>query len=242
MNGKSYLESLGYKCSRISYKRTHVERQKIISSFAARYYENQKVQFIPSIDIKDKHVFTITSRRYIGVLKINKIEYLTYYISKNQTKQYVQNIVYDIRKERKYRQVIVFVEDIKMVDIEDFVFGMDKLYIIPYTEENIKLLENIHSIDYARLFEKEYKEKVYLSEYDDCDYYTKTNRYIFEMPFIDAEKLTSIKYFLQENEDKDVDIVYSKNISILTIGKFKKVDYKAVDFSKYVKGEYILYE
>ena len=219
-----------------------MERQKIISSFAARYYENQKVQFIPSIDIKDKHIYTITSRRYIGVLKIDKIEYLTYYISKNQTKQYVQNIVYDIRKERKYRQVVVFVEDIKMVDLDEFVFGLDKLYIIPYTEENIKLLENINNIDYSKMFEKEYKEKVYLSAYEGCNYYTKSNRFVFEMPFIDTEKLMSINYFLQENEDKDVDIIYSKNISLLTIGKLRKANYKAVDYSKYVKEECILYE
>ena len=196
--GKKYLENLGYKCSRISYEKTYIERQKIISSFAARYYNNKKIKFIPSIDLKDKQIFTITSRRFIGILNIDKTDYLTYYITKKHDDRYVQSVIYDIRKETKLKNVIVFVEDLKKIDINNFVFGLDKLYIIPTTENNIHLLERIHRIDYQKLFFKIYKENVYLSEYAFCDYYTKSRLYIFPLIFIDTEKLSIIKFFLME--------------------------------------------
>ncbi len=240
--GKKYLENLGYKCSRISYEKTYIERQKIISSFAARYYNNKKIKFIPSIDLKDKQIFTITSRRFIGILNIDKTDYLTYYITKKHDDRYVQSVIYDIRKETKLKNVIVFVEDLKKIDINNFVFGLDKLYIIPTTENNIHLLERIHRIDYQKLFFKIYKENVYLSEYAFCDYYTKSRLYIFPLIFIDTEKLSIIKFFLMENKDEKVDILYSKNISLLAIGKLKGANYKPIDFEKYVQGEFNIYD
>ena len=240
--GKKYLENLGYKCSRISYEKTYIERQKIISSFAARYYNNKKIKFIPSIDLKDKQIFTITSRRFIGILNIDKTDYLTYYRTKKHDNRYVQSVIYDIRKETKLKNVIVFVEDLKKIDINNFVFGLDKLYIIPTTENNIHLLERIHRIDYQKLFFKLYKENVYLSEYAFCDYYTKSRLYIFPLIFIDTEKLSIIKFFLMENKDEKVDILYSKNISLLAIGKLKGANYKPIDFEKYVQGEFNIYD
>ena len=240
--GKKYLENLGYKCSRISYEKTYIERQRIISSFAARYYNNKKIKFIPSIDLKDKQIFTITSRRFIGILNIDKTDYLTYYITKKHDDRYVQSVIYDIRKETKLKNVIVFVEDLKKIDINNFVFGLDKLYIIPTTENNIHLLERIHRIDYQKLFFKIYKENVYLSEYAFCDYYTKSRLYIFPLIFIDTEKLSIIKFFLMENKDEKVDILYSKNISLLAIGKLKGANYKPIDFEKYVQGEFNIYD
>lgn len=240
--GKKYLENLGYKCSRISYEKTYIERQKIISSFAARYYNNKKIKFIPSIDLKDKQIFTITSRRFIGILNIDKTDYLIYYITKKHDDRYVKSVIYDIRKETKLKNVIVFVEDLKKIDINNFVFGLDKLYIIPTTENNIHLLERIHRIDYQKLFFKLYKENVYLSEYAFCDYYTKSRLYIFPLIFIDTEKLSIIKFFLMENKDEKVDILYSKNISLLAIGKLKGANYKPIDFEKYVQGEFNIYD
>lgn len=240
--GKIYLENLGYKCSRISYEKVYVERQKIISSFAARYYNNKNTKFIPSIDIKDKRIFTITSRRFIGILKIDREEYLIYYISNKHTDKYVQSIVYDIRKERNFKKIIVFVENIDKININDFVFGLDELLIIPPTEESLYLLQNINKIDYQYIFADLYKEKVYLSEYNFCNYYTKTEQFISLLPFIDSEKICGIKYFLMENKCKNVDILYSKNIPLTAIGKLKSANYKTINFNKYVKKEFNIYD
>lgn len=240
--GKKYLEELGYNCPKISYEKTYVERQKIISTLAARFFKNENVQFIPSNDMKDKNIFTITSRRFIGMLQINKTDYLTYYISKNHTEKYIQSIIFDIRKEKKFRNVIVFVEDINMLEIKSFAFGLNKIYIIPNIEENIHLLEQIDKIDYKMMLNKLYKEKVFLSEYEFCEYCSKDSKFIFTLPFIDGEKLSAIRYFVLENKNSKVDILYSKNISLLVIDRIKNVNYIPVDFSKYIKGEFNVYE
>lgn len=240
--GKKYLETLGYKCPRIPYEKTFVDRQKIISSFAARYYNHNYIKFTPSINLKDKQIFTITARRFIGVLNINYIEYLTYYITKNHNDKYIQSVIYDIQKERKFKNVIVFVEDLKKINIKNFVFGLNELYIIPYNEDNMRLLENVDKIDYTNLFSDLYKEPVYLSEHNFCDYYTKTEKYIYPLPFIDSEKLSTIKYFILENQNKEVDVIYSKNISLLTIGQLHGVNYKPIDFEKYVKKNFNIYD
>lgn len=240
--GRNYLERLGYKCPRISYEKSYVERKKIISSFAARYYNHKNIKFTPSTDLKNKQIFTITSRKYIGTLNVDKIEYLLYYISKNHTNKYIQSVIHDIKKENKYTNITIFVEDINMININDFVFGLDKLYIIPYIKENIQFFEKINRIDYKTLFLKTYKQPVFLSEYEFCDYYTKSGIFIFLLPFIDTEKLSTIKYFLLENKNRTVDILYSKNISLLSIGRIKNANYKQIDFSKYVKGELNIYD
>lgn len=240
--GKSYLENLGYKCSRISYEKVYVDRQKVISSFVARYYNNKNIKFIPSIDIKDKQIFTITSRRFIGILNIEKTEYLIYYISKKHTDKYIQSVTYDIRKERRFKKVIVFTEDIERIDINQFVFGLDELLIIPITEENLYLLENINKIDHQRIFINMYKNKVYLSKYDFCNYYTKPEGFISLLPFIDSEKLCGIKYFILENNCKNVDILYSRNIPLIAIEKLKNINYKPINFNKYIKKEFNIYD
>lgn len=240
--GKKYLESLGYNCPRISYEKTFVERQKIISSFATRYYNNKNINFIPSMDLKDKQIFTITSRKFIGLLNIDRTDYLVYYISKKHTDKYVQSVIYDIRKEHKYKNVVIFVEDLNKIDINDFIFGLDKLYIIPNTENNISLFEKIHRIDYQGMLSNMYKDNVYLSEYAFCDYYTKTGFFIFPLPFIDTEKISTIKYFIEENKSKKVDILYSKNIPIPAIGKLSGANYKPIEFYKYVKGDFNIYD
>lgn len=240
--GKLYLENLGYKCTRISYEKVYVERQKIISSFAARYYNNKYINFLPSIDIKDKQAYTITSRKYIGILEIDKAKYLTYYISKKHTYKYIQSIIYDIRKERKFKNVIVFTEDIDVIDINQFVFGLDEILIIPPTEDNLYILENINKINYQSIFANTYKNKVYLSEYDFCNYYTEHESFISVLPFIDSEKLCGLKYFLLENKYKTVDILYSKNIPLTAIGKIKGANYKTINFNKYIKKEFNIYD
>ncbi|MDO5555232.1 MAG: hypothetical protein Q4G09_00830 [Clostridia bacterium] len=140
------------------------------------------------------------------------------------------------------KNIIVFIEDINMIDISKFVFGLNELLIIPNINENRLLLDNINKIDYQEIFSKTYKDKVYLSEYDMCEYSTKFDKYIYTLPFIDTEKLSKIKYFLLENKGRTVDIIINKNISLLAIGRLKGANYITIDFSKYTKGEFNIYE
>ena len=123
-NGKRYLKSLGYDFStKMAYSKKYIERQILISYIAAVLFYKTNVKFIPSFKLKDKEIFTIKSRRYIGSVVINKKEYLTYYISKRQDKKYIDSVFYDIQKEKEYKSIIIFTEDISKIDLSQFCFG-----------------------------------------------------------------------------------------------------------------------
>ena len=97
--------------------------------------DEEKVQFIPSFSIKDKECLTITGRRFIGELYINKHKYLAYYISEKNDKKYITSVIYDIEKERQYGNIIVFVNDINRINMENFVTGHNSTIIIEDNEE-----------------------------------------------------------------------------------------------------------
>ena len=75
------------------------------------------------------------------------VEYLAYYISSNRDNKYIKSVIYDIQKERKYKNIIVFVNDIKRININDFAFGYNQVLIIEDTELNREFLKTLHSIE-----------------------------------------------------------------------------------------------
>ena len=97
--GKRYLKSFDYDfSSKMAYSEKYIQRQIVISFIASFYKLSKNVKFVPSFKHKDKDVFTIKSRRYIGLIRINKKEYLTYYIEKNQNSKYINSVFFDIQK------------------------------------------------------------------------------------------------------------------------------------------------
>ena len=70
-----------------------MERLLRISNFAAYYHNCKMIQFIQSFSIKDKECFTITGRRFIGELYINKHKYLAYYISEKNDNKYITSVI-----------------------------------------------------------------------------------------------------------------------------------------------------
>ena len=81
-NGYAYMKVLGQNTTPLRYDKKYTDRLKFISHLAAMYHKDEYIDFIPSIEIKDKNKFTETSRKYIGILKIFGTSYLTYHISK----------------------------------------------------------------------------------------------------------------------------------------------------------------
>lgn len=75
----------------------------LISRLAAFYHNCTTVKFTPSFAIKDKEMFTITARRFIGIFEINGFDYLTYYISKEHDNKYIMSVVYDIQKKKSIK-------------------------------------------------------------------------------------------------------------------------------------------
>ena len=237
-NGINQVKTLGYEYKRMSTTKDFIERLKIISSIATLFYLNKNVEYISSIDIKDKNKITITSRRYIGILRINHIDYLTYYISKDHIDKYISSIFFDIQKEKKHRHIIILTEDITRIPIADYKFGLYEILIVPYTVENQTLLGNMPIIDWQKILDSLYpNEKVIISKYNFIDYVTDNDNYINVFTFVDSEKIDSCKRFMLENKNKQLHIVCNKEIKDIIKQEIPKASYTAIDLNNYIKEQ-----
>lgn len=242
--GKKYLKNLGYDLStKMPYSQKYIDRQTLISYIAAFYHYNKNIEFIPSFKLKEKDVFTIRSRRYIGLIKTNQKEYLTYYISKEQDKKYIESVFFDIQKEQKYRNIIIFSEDISKISLKKFSYGLNEVLVIKPNIQNLEKLQYINKIDWSKVVRNKLGNSVFLSEYNFCEYTNKKDKYILCFYFIDTEKINLIKYFLRENENIKATIVCSKEIVDNLKQELPSVEYIVVELDLYiVKGEFNIYE
>lgn len=77
--GVEFAELFNFEYNKLNRNQKNLPRLLYISRLVAFYNKCDTVKFIPSFDMKDKEEFTITSRKFIGILEINGIEYLTYH-------------------------------------------------------------------------------------------------------------------------------------------------------------------
>lgn len=136
------------------------------------------------------------------------------------------SVIYDIQKEKKYKNIIILVNNISRISIDEFAFGMNKVLIIEDNQVNRENLKYLHSINWQRIIMKYYKEKVYISEYNFCDYTDYKNIYISYFYFLDTEKINRIKQFLRENKNKSIVIICNDNL--------EKIIRKEIPTAKYV--------
>ena len=120
--GYKFLKLQNIDYNKFIYQEKSIERLKFISHMGAIYFGNANVTFTPSFEMKKKEIFTETSRRYKGMIKVFGIRYLIYHISKNNDKKYINSVIYDIQKETTYKNIIVFIDDIDRINLSDFIF------------------------------------------------------------------------------------------------------------------------
>lgn len=242
--GKKYLKGLGYDFStKMPYSQKYIDRQTLISYIAAVYYYDKNVEFIPSFKLKDKGIFTIRSRRYIGGIRINQKDYLTYYISKNQDNKYIESVFFDIQKEQKYKNIIIFAEDISKINIRKFSYGLKEVLIINPNIENLERMKYINKTNWSKIIKKYYKNDVFLSEYNFCEYTNKKDKYIACFYFIDTEKINLLKYFLRENKGLKSDIICTEDIYKKIKQELPNENYIVINPEDYIiTGEFNIYE
>ena len=238
--GVEYSKFFNFKYNKLNRNKKYMERLVILSNIAAFYNRCDLVKFIPSFELKDKDIFTMKSRKFIGILEINGIDYLTYYISKTHNNRYINSVIYDIKKENTYKNIIVFVNDIDRIKIDDFAFGINRVLIVKSSDK--EKLKYLHSIEWSKIINDVYGNKIYLSEYNFCDYTNYKNKYIATFCFLDTEKIARIKYFLRENNNKNIDIVCNKELEIELKKHFPKANYKIIDLDKYIVRERNIYD
>ena len=88
--------------------------------------------------------------------------------------------------------------------MDQFSFGLKEVLIIETNESDLKNLNYINKINIPNIIRQKYGTKVFISEYNFCDYTDKKDKYIAFFYFIDAEKINLIRYFLKENKDKKI--------------------------------------
>ena len=239
--GIEYCKLLNIKYNKLNRNKTYRERLLKLSNIAAYYQSCETVKFTPSFSIKDKEVFTTTARRYIGLFNINGIEYLTYKITKEHDNRYISSVIYDIEKERTYKNFIVLIDDINRINIKDLAFGYNSVLLIEDNEINREKLKYLHSIRWKELIDKNFKD-AYLSGYSFCEYASNKRKYINTFYFIDVEKINRFKYFIKESSTKRAYIVCNVELENKLRKELPTAYYCVVDLEEYIDKERRIYE
>jgi len=240
--GIEYAKLFKFDYTPLNRNKKYLSRLLYISNVGAFFHNCKTITFTPSFAMKDKEMFTITARKFIGVLDINGIEYLTYHISQEHDNRYQASVIYDIQKERKYKNIIVLVDDIKRLNVSDFTFGNNQVLIIEDNEQNRESLKYLHSIKWSEIIKDYYKNKVFLSEYNFCDYTDHKTKYISTFYFLDTEKINRIKYFLRENKNKNADIICSLALQQEIKKELPDAHYIIVNLEEYIDKERNIYD
>lgn len=240
--GIEYAKLCNFEYNCLNRNVKYLPRLLYISNLAAFYHNCSTVTFIASFSIKDKEMFTITARRFVGILEINGIEYLTYYISKQHSNKYIYSVIYDIQKEKKYKNIIILVDNTVKLQISDFIFGMNQVLIIQDTIENREKLKYMNNVNLAKIIQVQYRNKIFLAEYNFCEYTDYKTKYINTFYFLDTEKINRIKYFLQENKNKNMTIICDSQIQKELQKELPTCNYDVVELENYIEKSHIVYD
>ena len=240
-NGYAYMKVLGQNTTQLRYDKKYTDRLKFISHLAALYNKDTKISFTPSFEIKDKTAFTESSRKFIGILNIFGVKYLTYHISEEHTEKYIRAVIFDLQKETNYKNILILVNDIDRINLKDFAFGFNSVIISNDTDEELEKLKYINQINWPQIIQKLYKNTVHISEYNSCDYTNNKDKYISTFYLLDAEKINRIKVFLQSNERKQADIVCSQEIVNLLGKELPLANYKLINISDFIEKDIKVY-
>lgn len=240
--GHDFIKLKGMKSQSLVYQDKYADRLKFMSHLAALYNKDKYISFIPSFEMKDKEVFTETARKYIGILNIFGTKYLTYHISENHSKHYINSVIYDLQKEMKHKNVIVLVDDLSRIKISDFAFGLNSVIICKDSDDELNQLKYLHQINWKEIIEQEYNTKVNLSEYNFCEYVGENQKYFTSFFFIDGEKINRIDTFLRNNKNKKIDVVCNELI-INYLGKeIPLSNFRIININDYIEKDINVYE
>ena len=240
--GIEYARLYNFEYTPLCRDKRYIPRLMYIRHFAAFYNDCETITFRPSFSIKEKDILTTKSRKFTGILNINGVDYLIYNIQKEHSKKYITSIMSDIQREVKYQNIIIFINDKKRLNIEEFAFGMNQLILLEDDQWNREKLKYLHSINWARIIEEYYDNKVFFAKYNFCDYTDYKSKYVSTFYFLDTEKIYKIRYFLRENSKKTADIICGPELEQDLKKELPNAHFCIVDLEKYIDKERIYYE
>ena len=181
-------------------------------------YKGLNHTWIYDTKLKDNAIFTETARKFIGELTYQQKKYVAYYISKDKENVYIKQVINDIQKTIEYNNVIVFMENINILNKSNryFIFGKASTLIINVNKTNLERMRYIQKADLYEVLKQIYENKeILLSNWKKADYMTEDKQYIFLIPFIDTEKLHKLNIFYNNK-------ISNRKIDILTLKENKR--------------------
>ena len=240
--GIEYCQLFNYQYNKRNRNKKYLSRLLQLSNIGAFYSKCELVTFTPSFNMKDREIYTVTARRFIWILEINGFEYLTYRITNEQDSKYTMSVVYDIQKEKHYKNIIILIDEPSKININDFSFGMNQVLIVTDIIENREKLKYLHSVNWTRIVNKYYRNKVVLGEYSFCDYTDYKKTYVAYFYFLDTEKITRIKQFLRENRNKSIDIICDIQLKEKLKKEIPTARYITINLEEYMDKERRFYD
>ena len=152
------------------------------------------------------------------------------------------SIIYDIQKEKKFKNIIVLVNDINRINLNDFAFGINEVLIIEDNKKNREKLKYLHSINWSKIINHNFRNRLFFSEYNFCDYTDYKNKYVSAFYYLDTEKINRIKYFLRENKNKNAYIICNSELETEIKKELPNADYIVVDLEDYIDKERNVYD
>ena len=210
IKGRDLLLLYGVEIRKHCRNANNMERLNVISDISSFITFNENMEFTPSWQLKDVDSPTTRSRRYLGVIRMNDTDFLTYSIYENKSRKYITSVYYDIEKEREHKHIIVFTNDVKELIYrkKQFSFGKRKTFLVAYTEYNKFILRNYLKIGQAIYNNIKNKYITYESEVDGIDFMLEDKRYVKIMPIIEMEAIRTIKanYAMGNYKGKSINI------------------------------------
>lgn len=216
--GTRMVKDFGYDYNFSCRRKEYVDRLNEVARIAALTIDSN-IDFIASWNLKDNNVYTQTSRKYLGKLTYQLKDRMVYYISKDKQITYISQIIKDIQKLIEYKDIIIFIENIRILNNDkSFVFGKETTLIINPTIHNLSIMRKLEKIDIYQIVKKIYNDKeILLSNWKKADYMTEDRKYIILMPFIDTEKLHKLNLFYRNNQK------INRKIDIITLKENKEI-------------------
>ena len=212
-NGRKVCNLIGKDYIKNKSNTAYMDRLIALSNIATITIGSD-IEFIPSWRIKNKEIYTETARKFLGELIRSGKRYVVYYIASNKSITYLKQIIFDINKTINYDNLIIFVDDYKIISKMKnyFIFDKKHSYIIKNTNENKEILKKYNDIDFYDLIKRIYNKPILISDWEYADYIANLNHFIIVMPFIDTTRISQINWFYKENTStkKKIDVITLK--------------------------------
>lgn len=222
-----FLETINIKCQTPCRNREYIDRLVFISKLGIQF-EKGRIPYKLSWELKGKN-YTDWSRRFIAELTLKNEKYLVYY-AKSDSK-YIRQLQFDINKDLTYQNVLVILDDMRMVSSQNpFVFS-NKISCVLVHKSNIADLMDSFNLSIKGELEKIYNCKVEETDFS-LAHYNIQNKNILYMPFIDTHRIIGINtFYLMGMSDEKLEILtLNKNIDVIK----RLMSGPALDYIKFV--------